>query len=204
MDRGTLLVISGPSGAGKGTLCAALLKENRNLQFSVSATTRKPRPGEIDGVHYDFVTEERFDRMIANGDFLEYACVFGKNRYGTPKERVQTLLQQGVDVLLDIDVQGAMNVKKSLPDAVTVFVLPPSYAILRQRLILRGTEDESTLRQRLKTALDEIKLAPLYDYFIVNDDLDTAIAQLKAILLAESCRTARNGAAILNNWEEQR
>jgi len=201
--RGTLLVVSGPSGAGKGTLCAALLEDCSNARFSVSATTRKPRPGEINGVHYDFVSDERFDEMIANDEFLEYACIFGLNRYGTPRKRVETLLSEGTDVVLDIDVQGAMNVKKAMPEAVMVFVLPPSFEVLAQRLRGRATEDEHALTCRLETAKGEIKLIEKYDYVIVNDDLVAAILQLKAILMAESCRTTRNADSILKNWEEK-
>ncbi len=196
------MVVSGPSGAGKGTLCTALLEGCKNAQFSVSATTRKPRPGEINGVHYDFVTDERFDEMIRDGEFLEYACIFGMNRYGTPRKRVETLLNEGIDVVLDIDVQGAMNVKKVMPEAVMVFVLPPSFEELEKRLRRRGTEDEKTLQCRLHTARQEVKLVNKYDYIILNDDLGTAIIQLKSVLTAESCRMQRNLYTILKTWEE--
>lgn len=203
VKRGTLLVISGPSGAGKGTLCAALLKGRERAQFSVSATTRKPRPGEIDGVHYDFVSDERFDEMIQNGEFLEYACVFGQNRYGTPKARVEALLREGMDVVLDIDVQGAAEVKKAMPEAVLVFVTPPSYQELQSRLEKRGTEDGRAMARRLLTAREEMRAAGRYDYIIINDDLDDATERLKAVLLAEPCRTDRILSEILANWEEQ-
>ena len=197
------MVVSGPSGAGKGTLCSALLEGCKNIQFSVSATTRNPRPGEINGVHYDFISNQRFDEMISNGEFLEYACIFGMNRYGTPKKRVETLLSEGTDVLLDIDVQGAMNVKKAMPEAVMVFVLPPSLKELENRLRKRGTEDETTLQRRLQTAKQEIKLADKYDYLIVNDDLDAAITQLRSVLMAQRCRIARSMDTITKYWEEQ-
>ena len=196
------MVVSGPSGAGKGTLCTALLEGCKNARFSVSATTRKPRPGEINGVHYDFVSDERFDEMIRDNEFLEYACIFGMNRYGTPRKRVEMLLDEGVDVVLDIDVQGAMNVKKAMPEAVMVFVLPPSYEELEKRLRRRGTEDEQTLQCRLQTAAKEIELVERYDYIIVNDDLGTAIMQLKSVLTAESCRMQRSLDTILKTWEE--
>ncbi len=197
------MVVSGPSGAGKGTLCSALLEGCKDIQFSVSATTRDPRPGEINGVHYDFVSNQRFDEMINNGEFLEYACIFGMNRYGTPKKRVEALLSEGTDVLLDIDVQGAMNVKKAMPEAVMVFVLPPSLKELENRLRKRGTEDETTLQRRLQTAKQEIRLVDKYDYLIVNDDLTTAIAQLRSVQMAQRCRIARSMDTITKYWEEQ-
>ncbi len=201
--RGTLLVVSGPSGAGKGTLCSKLLANRSHVQFSVSVTTRKPRNGEVDGVHYNFVSDERFDEMIEAGEFLEYACIFGLNRYGTPIKGVEELLKKGVDVLLDIDVQGAMNVKKIMAEAVLVFVLPPSYEVLAHRLRNRGTEDEEMVVRRLNTAREEIKLADRYDYLVVNDDLKTATEQLIAILTAERCRKERSYASVMKNWEEQ-
>lgn len=202
--RGILMVISGPSGAGKGTLCNALRKICSDVEISVSATTRKPREGEKEGVHYYFVNEDRFDEMIENDEFLEYAHIFGMNRYGTPRKRVEELLDQGKDVVLEIDVQGAMMVKKNMPEAVMVFVLPPSYAVLAQRLRDRKTEDEPTLRRRLETAKQEIRLADRYDYLVVNDDIDTATGQLDAILKAEPCKTARSYPWIMKKWEEQR
>ena len=168
--RGTLLVISGPSGAGKGTLCNALCCQS--VRFSVSATTRKPRKGEEHGVHYDFVSDARFDQMVENGEFLEHACIFGKTRYGTPRRRVEQMLGEGIDVLLDIDVQGAMNVKKSVPEAVLVFVLPPSFGVLEQRLRKRGTEDEETVLLRLKTAREEVRYIKHYDYLVINDEVE--------------------------------
>lgn len=191
MQKGTLLVVSGPSGAGKGTLCNELLARRENAKFSVSATTRAPRPGEIDGVHYFFVTNERFDEMIQNGEFLEYACVFGMNRYGTPRKAVEERLAQGIDVILDIDVQGALNVKKAMPEAVMLFLLPPSFEVLRTRLIGRGTETDEQIQKRLATAKSEIALADQYDYVIINDQLEAALRQVEDVLDAESCRPSR-------------
>lgn len=201
-NKGTLLVISGPSGTGKGTLCKALLDRCSDTQFSVSATTRAPRPGEVDGVHYDFVTPQQFDQMIAQDAFVEYAEVFGMNRYGTQKKRVQSLLDQGMNVLLDIDVQGAQNVRAKMPEAVLIFIAPPSFAELEQRLRNRGTETDEQIQRRLATAKREMTLAGQYDYIVVNDELDVALEQLIAIKMAESCRTTRCIESVQETWRD--
>ena len=185
--RGVLTVISGPSGVGKGTVIKRLFEIEDNLYFSVSATTRKPRPGEIDGVHYSFKTVEEFERDIENGEMLEYAT-FNGNYYGTPKSAIEQKLSEGKDIVLDIEIQGARNVKKMMPEAVLVYLLPPSIEELKRRLIGRNTEDEETIAGRLHTAWLELNEAPeLYDYFIVNDLVDNAAIKIKDIIEGERC-----------------
>ena len=188
--KGLLIVISAPSGTGKTTLTHMLLKAFPNMEFSVSYTTRKPRPGEVNGKDYFFVDRDTFERMIEEGDFLEWAEVYG-NLYGTSKSQVLKALNEGKDVLLDIDTQGALQVKKNFPEAVLIFILPPSLKELERRLRSRGTDDEETIERRLKTARVEIERAPLYDYIVVNDVLEEAFEKLKSIVIAEKCRTER-------------
>ena len=179
--RGKLLVISGPSGTGKSTVIGRLMERMDGLEFSVSATTRSPRPGERDGVDYFFVTRERFDEMVENDELLEHAAFVG-NSYGTPRPQVEARLEQGITVILDIEVQGAGQVKAKMPEAVTVFLAPPSLEALEQRLRGRGTESEETIRQRLETAKTELLLAPNYDYTVINNDPDEAAEEIRAIL----------------------
>lgn len=185
--RGVLTVISGPSGVGKGTIINRLFEIEENLYFSVSATTRKPRPGEIDGVHYSFKSREDFEHDIETGEMLEHA-VFNGNYYGTPKSAVEEKLSAGKDVVLDIEIQGARNVKRLMPEAVLVYILPPSIDELKKRLIGRNTEDAETIRGRLSTAYRELHEAPeLYDYFIVNDMVENAAIKIKDIIEGERC-----------------
>ena len=185
--KGTLFVFSGPSGVGKGTLNARLFAEfGDQIAFSVSATTRAPREGEIDGKHYFFISRQEFENRIANNDFLEYAQ-FAGNCYGTPKSYVLSLLEQGKNVLLEIEVQGAMQVMERMPECVSIFVLPPSFEELERRLRGRGTESEEKVRARLETARGEIAYAPRYQYQIVNgEDVDAAYEQLRGIYLKET------------------
>ena len=185
--KGTLFVFSGPSGVGKGTLNARLFAEfGDQIAFSVSATTRAPREGEIDGKHYFFISRQEFENRIANNDFLEYAQ-FAGNFYGTPKPYVLSLLEQGKNVLLEIEVQGAMQVMARMPECVSIFVLPPSFEELERRLRGRGTESEEKVRARLETARGEIAYAPRYQYQIVNgEDVDAAYQQLRGIYLKET------------------
>lgn len=185
--KGTLFVFSGPSGVGKGTLNARLFAEfGDQIAFSVSATTRAPREGEIDGKHYFFISRQEFENRIANNDFLEYAQ-FAGNCYGTPKSYVLSLLEQGKNVLLEIEVQGAMQVMARMPECVSIFVLPPSFEELERRLRGRGTESEEKVRARLETARGEIAYAPRYQYRIVNgEDVDVAYQQLRGIYLKET------------------
>ena len=179
--RGKLLVISGPSGAGKSTVIRHLMAQMDGLEFSVSATTRAPRPGETDGKDYFFVTRERFDEMVANDELLEHATFVG-NSYGTPRSQVEQRMDNGITVILDIEVQGAAQVKAKMPEAITVFLAPPSLEALEQRLRGRGTETEEKIRARLKTAEKELLLASSYDYTVINNVPDDAASEIRAIL----------------------
>jgi len=190
MTKGLLLVLSGPSGVGKGTLCNLLRKLSPELVYSVSATTRKPREGEIDGVNYFFKSHEEFRAMIEAGELLEWAEYVG-NYYGTPKSFVQQTIDNGKDIILEIDVQGAMQVKERFPDAIFIFVLPPSLEELRNRIVGRGTETESSIRSRMDAAAEELKLMEHYDYAVVNDVLETACNRVQCIIAAEHCKRER-------------
>ena len=194
--KGLLLVISGPAGVGKGTINISLISRNSDIRMSVSATTRPPRPGEIDGVHYFFKTEEEFQKMIESGAFLEYMRVFNTHYYGTPKSFVEQELAEGRSVILEIDVQGAMRVKAAYPDAVLIFIAPPSMSELKSRLIHRGTESSEAIDRRFETAYQEMKYINQYDYVVVNDILDLAIARTEDIIVAERCKVSRNGELI--------
>lgn len=194
-SRGNLIVISGPSGSGKTSLARRALENLPGLKFSVSHTTRPARRGETDGVDYFFVSEEEFLKMVEEDAFLEHAIVYGR-RYGTGRAFVEAELAAGNDVLLDIDVQGALQVKKAHPDAVTVFVLPPSLEELRTRLEDRGLDDESVIERRLEIARREIAFFPEYRYLIVNEDFDRSLQEIQAVILAARCELhAREAAA---------
>ena len=189
--RGLMLVLSSPSGAGKTTISRRLLETDGNLSLSVSATTRPPRPGETDGVDYFFVTGERFAEMVAAGDLLEHAEVFGNN-YGTPRAPVEEALQAGGDVLFDIDWQGTQQVSAAARgDLVSVFILPPSTAELERRLYARAQDSEEVVRGRMAKAADEMSHWAEYDYIIINDDVDKSVAQVEAILTAERLKRQR-------------
>lgn len=194
--RGELIVISGPSGVGKGTICEALLKGDPRLRMSVSATTRAPRPGEVDGQHYHFVTRDAFEEMIRADELLEYMDVFGMNYYGTPEKFVDKTLAAGFDVILEIDVNGARNVKQKRPEAITIFIAPPSMRALHARLERRGTETAEQIGLRYAIAREEMACLPGYDYLVVNDELGRAEADVACILRAQRLRTAR--CALLN------
>ena len=189
-NKGVLLVVSGPSGVGKGTVCQQLLKAHPEVFFSVSATTRKMREIDQEGVTYYFKTKEEFEQMVADDALLEWAT-FCDNSYGTPKAPVLERLNEGTSVLLEIDVQGALNVKKNYPDAVLVFILPPSLSVLEERLRNRGTETEETIQVRMKQYRREFEQATAYQYLVINDDLSKALCDLEAVLRAEQMRTER-------------
>ena len=191
MDRGLLIVISGASGTGKGTVCKKLLAEIPNLAYSISATTRPARVGETDGVEYFFLTVDEFKSWIAEGKFLEYAEVYG-NFYGTPAPKIEEHLNRGEDVLLEIDIQGALNVMQKRPDGVYIFLLPPSIDELKKRITNRGTESEETFSRRIKAAANEITVGKKYQYAVVNDTVDAAVAKIKSIIATERCKVIRN------------
>lgn len=199
-NKGLLIVISGPSGAGKGTLCDALLKKNENLNISVSMTTRAPRLGEIDGVNYFFTDKLQFEDMIKNKGFMEYALVYD-NYYGTPRKYVEGLLSQGKDVILEIDIQGALKVKDVYGEGVFIFILPPSMEELKNRIKKRGSETEESLVKRFKAAFKEINYVSKYNYVVVNDTVETAVQKLESIIIAEKCRVDRCKEGILNSKE---
>lgn len=191
MSKGFLLVISGPSGSGKGTVSQALLERNKDIVFSISATTRKPRPGEKDGVNYFFLEEEEFMKRAERGEFLEYAFVHN-NYYGTPKDFVLKEIEKGEIVLLEIDVQGALQIKKNYKNVVFVFLLPPTMDELKNRIIKRGTETEEDIELRLKNAFEELDFVGEYDYFVVNDKVEDAVKDIEHIIKAEKLRVKRH------------
>ena len=192
-QNGKLFVISGPSGAGKGTIVNAVMDQAdpSGTALSISMTTREPRPGEEDGVNYFFVTKEEFRRQIEAGGFLEYAEVYD-HYYGTPKSKVMEKLNQGKDVILEIDIQGALNVKKAFPEGVLIFILPPSMEVLRSRLTGRGTDAPEVIERRLSKTRGELTFIDRYDYGVVNDDLEEAVETVRAIMRAEHARVDEN------------
>ena len=190
--KGTLIVLSGPSGVGKSTVIAELLSERKDIYFSVSFTTRQPRPGEVDGVNYNFVTRPEFERMIRDNELLEYAEYVG-NYYGTSLKIIRDRLDQGQDVLLDIEVQGAATVKAKCPEAVLIFILPPSLEELAHRLQARSTDPEDVIVKRLKRAREECSEIGRYDYLVVNDSVIAAVSEIISILTAEGCRVKNRG-----------
>ena len=185
--RGKTFIISGPSGVGKSTVLKALLERRPDLYFSVSATTRDPRPGEVDGVHYHFLDVETFRKWIAKGDFLEYAEYVG-NFYGTPKKFVDDAMNRGQDVILDIEVQGTIQVYSKRPETVRIFIAPPSWDELERRLTERGTDSPEKVEKRLLRAKVEFQTAHTYDYFVINDTVENAVRELDAIMTAEHCK----------------
>ena len=191
MKQGCLIVVSGPSGTGKGTVCTSLLTAHPEIAYSISATTRQPRDGERNGVNYYFLEKPAFERMIADGELLEWAEVYG-HYYGTPLRPIREKLADGQDILLEIDTQGALKVQEKCPDGIFIFLLPPSLTELERRIRGRGTEDEKELARRLAAAQKEIDVAHRYRYAVVNDKVDTAVAKIAAILTAEHCRMAAN------------
>ena len=188
--RGTLFVVSSPSGGGKGTIIRHVLDCVDNLSYSVSFTTRAPRPGEVNGREYFFVSLKTFEEMAAAGEFLESACVHG-NFYGTSKQQIIEQTGAGADIILEVDVQGAASVRKLLMDSVSIFILPPSYEVLRQRLIARGTDSPEELQVRLRNAPEELKHYSAFDYVIINNEIERAAGQLASIIYAERARCMR-------------
>ena len=190
--EGLLIVISGPSGVGKGTICKIILERNKNAKLSVSATTRQKRQDDIEGVNYFFKTKEEFERMIENNEFLEYMQVFGMNYYGTPRAFVDEERRNGHDIILEIDVKGAKKVKELCPDAVLIFIAPPTMSDIKTRLLGRGTESQSVIERRFNEAFFEIGHMEQYDYIVVNDVIEKASKAILDIIEAEKCRTSRN------------
>ena len=189
-NHGLLIVLSGPSGAGKGTLCQELLRQMPNLRYSVSSTTRCPRPGEVEGIHYYFRQRQEFEAMLARDELLEWA-EFCDNYYGTPRFAVEQAIQEGLDVILEIEIQGALQIKKRFSQGVFTFIVPPSLDVLSERIHKRGTESEKVIQKRLATAIQELEYVSEYDYVVINDEVPVAVNKLKSILIAEKCRVKR-------------
>ncbi|HLQ95348.1 MAG TPA: guanylate kinase [Pseudogracilibacillus sp.] len=201
-DKGILFVLSGPSGVGKGTVREKLFEEETQLSYSVSATTREMRPGEAEGVDYFYKSKEAFETMIEQGDLLEYAQ-YVKNYYGTPKAYVEEQLEKGQDVFLEIEVQGALQVKENFPEGVFIFLFPPSLEELKNRIMSRGTETSDLVMNRLKEAKKEIDMMSAYDYVVVNDDVNQAVDKVKAIIKSEHCKRTRIEAQFQTILEEE-
>ena len=200
-NKGLLIVVSGPSGAGKDTICHKLIKENSNIWMSVSMTTRKPRPLEKEGVDYFFVSSEDFLNKIKDNTFLEYAS-YNDNYYGTPKDKVEEKLNEGKDVILVIDINGAINIKKIIPSALFIFIMPPDMETLKNRLIGRKTESKDKVVQRFITPYNEVNNYKKYNYVVVNDKVEDAVNKVKSIIQSEKCRVDRIEDIYLGNKEE--
>lgn len=201
MRKGLLFVVSGPSGAGKGTICKKLL-ERLDIDLSISMTTRSPRPGEIDGVNYYFTTKEQFEQGISDHSFLEYAQVYG-NYYGTPRQTVCKKMEQGTDVVLEIDIQGALKIREAYPEGIFIFILPPSMAELRKRITGRGSETEDAINVRMGSALKEVSYIDKYDYCVVNGELEEAVSRVSAIIVAEHSRVSEPIYALIEQYKEE-
>lgn len=201
MSKGLLFVVSGPSGAGKGTICKKLL-EKINIELSVSMTTRNPRPGEIDGKNYYFVSKEGFQEVLENDGFLEYAKVYG-NYYGTPKKIVMEKLEQDKDVVLEIDIQGALKIRESYPKGIFIFILPPSMTELRKRITGRGSETEDDINIRLGETLKEVSYIDKYDYCVINGEINEAVSRVSAIIKAEHSRVSEDIYELIAKYKEE-
>lgn len=196
MAKGLLFIISGPSGAGKGTIYNRVIEKRPDIKKSISVTTRAPRDGEIEGVHYYFRTIEQYREMIARGEFLETAQVY-LNCYGTPKAPVFEMLKNGDDVLFEVDIHGVKSIKSKYPEAIAIFVMPPSFKVLEQRLRGRGTESEESIERRLSESRSELKKYSMFDYIVFNDDVETAIDQVVSIIDSEKCKIKNNLSEIM-------
>ncbi|MFS0672380.1 guanylate kinase [Ornithinibacillus sp. 179-J 7C1 HS] len=201
-EKGILFILSGPSGVGKGTVRKEVFKRKTELRYSISMTTREKRPGEVDGVDYFYKTNEEFEKLIEQGKLLEYAK-FVNNYYGTPKDYVLETLEKGHDVFLEIEVQGAMQVKKNFPEGVFIFLFPPSLEELKNRIINRGTENEEVILNRLKEARNEIEMMDAYDYVVVNDDVEKAVDKIQSIIQSEHCKRERIAAQYKKLLEDE-
>ena len=202
LHKGKLFIISGPSGAGKGTICNALKKET-DIDISVSMTTRQPRTGEKDGISYYFVDKDKFRETIENDGLLEYAEVYG-NYYGTPKAKVVEKLEKGRDVILEIDIQGALKVKENYPEGVFIFILPPSMEELRRRITGRGTETEECINMRLSQTLKEVSYIDKYDYCVINDEVEGATERVRSIISAEHSRVTESVYGLIEKYKEEK
>jgi guanylate kinase len=189
-QKGILFILSGPSGVGKGTVRKALFEQSTDLRYSISMTTRNPREGEKDGVDYFFKSRDEFEKLISEGQLIEHAEYVG-NYYGTPRQYVEQTLNEGKDVFLEIEVQGALKVRENFPEGVFVFLIPPSLEELKDRIVNRGTETEEKVKNRLKAAKEEIDMMDAYDYVVVNDQIDNAVTKVKAIVASEHCKRER-------------
>ena len=201
-EKGNLIVISGPSGTGKGTIISKLVDNNDDIWLSVSMTSREIRSNDIPNQTYFFVSRDEFEKRIQDGVFLEYA-IYNGNYYGTPRDKISEMLNKGKDVILEIEIQGALKVKELVPDAVFIFIMPPSMNELRRRLVHRGTDSMEKILSRFKAAYQEINEVTKYNYVVVNDDVDKAVSKVKAILLSLRCRVDRIEELYLNNMEEE-
>ncbi|MDY2794438.1 guanylate kinase [Peptostreptococcus porci] len=200
--KGLLIVISGPSGAGKGTICKKLVEKHEKINLSVSATTRKPREGEIEGVSYYYKSKSEFENMIDNDEFLEFAKIY-ENYYGTPKKTIFDEISKGNDVILEIEMQGAMQVKKSYPESVFVFILPPSLSELKSRIVGRGTETNAQIEMRFNSAYNEIKLVGEYDYFVFNNVVEKSVEDIEKIIMSEKMKVIRYKDEIIDLFEKE-
>ena len=201
-SKGLLIVVSGPSGAGKDTICNKVIEDMKDTKISVSMTSREPRGKEVDGVDYYFVTKEEFEERIKNDEFLEYAVVHNNQYYGTPKTEIEEDINKGKNVILVIDIQGALKVKEIVKEALFIFIMPPSMEELKSRLIKRNTETKDKMLERFKTAYNEINEFTKYNYVVVNDKVDKAVDKVKSIITAEKCRVDRIEEIYLNTKEE--
>ena len=201
-SKGLLIVVSGPSGAGKGTICSRLIEDMKDTKISISMTSRAPRGKEVNGVEYYFVTKEEFEERIKKDEFLEYAVVHNNQYYGTPKAKIEEDLSKGKNVILEIDIQGALKVQEKVPEALFIFIMPPSMEELKDRLIKRNTETKDKILERFKTAYNEINEFKKYNYVVVNDKVDKAVNKVKSIITAEKCRVDRIEEIYLNTKEE--